>query len=85
VTRGTSQPPKIGRDNLQNYQYATDWEKREFVGTIRLRFDKGYADIVVTGQGKEDFIDAYGESLYNYLIKNCVNIHTRVWEEKVGN
>ena len=72
-------------DRLQDAQYNIEWEKSDFTSSIRLRLDKGYADIIVTDQKPDGFKTEFGDSLYNYLVNNCINIHTRVREEKVGN
>ena len=71
-------------DRLQDIQSNIGWERSDITSSIRLRFDKGYADIVVTDQKPDGFKTDFGDSLYNYLVNNCINIHTRVWEEEVG-
>jgi len=70
-------------DRLQDIQNNIEWERSDLANSIRLRFDKGHADIVVTDQKSENFKKAFGDSLYNYLINNCININ-KVREEKIG-
>ena len=71
-------------DRVQDIQHNVEWERSDLANSIRLRLDKGHADIIVTDQKPDKFKASFGDSLYNYLVNNCINIHTRVREEKSG-